>query len=280
MFSQADVLAAGRAIEATFPPGLTSRARGYTSFMGGQRLYNKLRRLDTEAEFEHLIRSFNRLSHIPSMDQSLTLAIAFRESGPLVLRSGRRRVDTFEQGGLDRLYREGPRLRAAGLLPADVQDALRAGSTHETEGSTATRRRHAAAAMIAQRDLLVAYGAVIADRANSFRSSASTAGLSVAGLNRRAERIWTALFFGGPNGLAYETFARLRDRHESTPGWMGSNFGARTVMTFLVSSGLVAGDLLRLDQHERRLYETTRVMSAFIVTAEAELLDWVKVLSR
>jgi hypothetical protein len=214
------------------------------------------------------------------MDQSLTLAIAFRESGPLVLGRSSTRVDTFDQGGLDRLYGEAPRLRRSGLLSREVERSLRPGTTRRTEGSTATRARHAAAALIAQRDLLVAYGAVVADRGNRFRHRATALGLPIAGIERRVERVWTALFFGGPNGLRYSVFARQRDRHASEPGWMGSNFGAVTIITFLVEAGLTARDVLRLNEHEPRLHDTTRVMSALIVTAEAELLDWVKVLSR
>ena len=143
-------------------------------------------------------------------------------------------------------------------MPAGLRAGLRQGSTIPTEGSTATRTRRAAAALIPSRDLLVAYGAVVIDRFNRFQHKASTLGLSLAGLDRRATRIWTALFFGGP----------------------GSHFGAHTVMTFLLGNGLRAGDITRLDQYEPRMYDTTRIASAFIVTAEAEILDWLKVLSR
>ncbi|HXI21870.1 MAG TPA: hypothetical protein VNH46_12320, partial [Gemmatimonadales bacterium] len=191
MLTRADVLAIGLRIEATFPPGLTDPHRGYTSFGAGTRLFAKLRRLDTDAEFAHLIRSFERIGLAPDVDQSLILAIAFRESGPLVLGSRTRLVDTFHQGGLDRLYREAPRLEHQGFLPRRVRRALRPGSTSATEGTTPRRTRRAAAALIPQRDLIVAYGAVIRDRYHRFVHRAAAAGLSTDDLDTRARRIWT-----------------------------------------------------------------------------------------
>jgi hypothetical protein len=263
----------GARIEATFPPGLTDRNRGYTSFGGGLRLYNKLRELDTEAELSHILGSLRRLDHISYLDRNLVLAIGFRESATLVLSSRRTPVDTFDQGGLDRLYSEAPRLRRDGLLPPEIARELRPGTTRATEGTTTTRVRSAAAALIPQRDLLVAYGAVIADRFTRFRHRADRAGLDIASITPRARRIWTALFFGGPNGLDYEVFNGQSARLSRDPGWMGSHFGANTIITFLVAAGLSAEDILRLHERERQLYRATRTMSAFIVTAEAEVLD-------
>lgn len=267
-------------VEAGFPPRLTDRSRGYTSFQGGMRLYRRLSRLDTAAELTHVIGSLTRLGHLPCFDKYLVLAIAFRESGSLVLSSRTSTVDSFHQGGLDRLYAEAPRLAREGVLPADVRTRLRAGSTAETEGSTVTRRRHAAAATIERRDLLVAYGAVVNDRFQRMRERATALGLDTAGLSGRARRLWTALFFGGPGGLPYDEFAAQRDRRAGVSGWMGSHFGATTVMTFLRSQQLPLGGIERLDRHEPRLYDTTRVMSAFVVTAEAETMDRLDALVR
>jgi hypothetical protein len=241
--------------------------------MNGVRLCNKLRELDTEAELEHILRSLQRLDHIPFLDRNLVLAIAFRESSTLILGSRATPVDTFEQGGLDRLFSEAPRLRRQGFLPRETARQLRPGSTHLTEGTTATRERRAAAALIPQRELLVAYGAVIADRFNRFQRRATEAGLNYSDIDLRARRVWTALHFGGSNGLSYQEFSRQSPRYSRNEGWMGSHFGARTIISFLVGASLDARAILQLHTHEPQLYRATRTMSAFIVTAEAEVLD-------
>ena len=261
-------------VEKTFPSGLTDRSRGYTNFEHGERLRRRLRHLDTIEEMRHIRDSFRQVTEggggLRYLDRNLTLAIAFRESGERVLSSRTRLVNSFRAGGLDRLHGERRRLIDRGFIP---QRSWSLGESDETEGSTDTETRTSVPAMLPEHDLLIAYSGVVSERRERFERSASEHNLSVDGLTIRARRIWTALFFGGSGGLNYETYRRESRRHEGEEGWIGSHFGAQTIMTFLQQNGHSLNDILDLETLAPNLYQMTRTRSAFIVVAEAEILD-------
>ncbi len=275
--NETDFLNTASRIEDTFPGDLTNRRRGYTSFQGGQRILRRLRELDSLAEFRHIVQSFNSVSDeyggAEHLDRNLALAIAFRESGKKVLSRSSTRVDSFGRGGLDRLYGERRRLRRGGFLPREVERRLLPGSIGETEGSTSLTTRRATAASIRVSDLLTAYGAVVSERDSRFFRTAERRELNTDRLSTRVRRLWNALFFGGPGGLNYETYVREERRHGHEEGWIASHFGAQTIMDYLVTHGYTADDILRLDEIAPDLYNMTRTKAAFIVTAEAEVLD-------
>jgi hypothetical protein len=264
-------------VERTFPSGLTDAERGYTNYRHGDRLRDRLYELDSEEELHHIEDSFQQvlegLGGARYLDCNLSLAIAFRESGQTVLSRRAALVNTFRRGGLDRLYHERQRLSRRGFIPRRITDYWARGESDETEGSTDEEPRMSEPAMIPERDLLTAYAGIVSDRRERVESLASRHHLSTVGISVRASRIWTALCFGGPGGLGYNTYIREARRHGDDEGWIGSHFGVQTILSFFEENSYSLSDIVNLETLAPDLYRMTRTMSAFIVVAEAEVLD-------
>jgi hypothetical protein len=247
------------------------------SFQGGRRILRRLRHLDTLAEINHIMDGFRQITQgeggLRFLDRNLTLAIAFRESGRRILSRRLRRLNSFRAGGLDRLHGERRRLIREGFIPRRMANRWTRGASDPTEGSTAARERRSNPVNIPERDLIVAYGGVVSERRQRFERVAERLGGSPTGISARARRVWTALFFGGPGGLNYRVFRRQLRVHRNEAGWIGSHFGAQTIMTFLIDNGHSLNDILNLETLAPDLYNMGRTKSAFIVVAEAEVLD-------
>lgn len=276
---ESSFLADAGEIESTFPSGITDPDGGYMSFRGGRRIMDRLSALDTTREAQHIMDSFDRVEEGEGgaryLDRNLALAIAFRESGSLALSSGDTPVNSFVSGGLDHLNRERARLVRGGFIPRDVSRGWTEGVSDWTEGTEASTIRWSHPVMLPQRDLLIAYGGVVAGRRRRFEQAAESRGLSIEGLSLRARRVWTAIFFGGPGGLRYDSFMRGLRAHDGAQGWIGSHYGALTLMSFIAERGHSLNDILNIETLEPQLYSLGRTRSAFIVTAEAEVLDQV-----
>ena len=274
---EASFLTLAGSIESGFPSDLTNPRRGYMSFQGGRRLLRRLRQLDRISEIIHIMESFRHITEgaggLRYLDRNLTLAIAFRESGSRILSRRIRRVNSFRAGGLDRLYGERRRLIREGFIPREIANRWTRGTSDPTEGSTSTRERHSNPVMLPERDLIIAYGGVVSERRQRFERVAERYGMSTSGLSTRARRVWTALFFGGSGGLNYAAFRRQLRNHRNERGWIGSHFGAQTILTFLANNGHTLNDVLNLETLAPDLYNMGRTKSAFIVVAEAEVLD-------
>lgn len=211
--------------------------------------------------------------HPHRLDPALVLAVGVRESGRRIFR-GSGSSQSFDQGGLDHIHQELPRLRRQGYIPDGVGTRWERGRNTVTEGGNPAHQ-----AVIPNRELLIAYGAVLMARQQQFLQEAShpDLGFDISTIDERSLRAWTQIYFGGPGALEYDTFRRGLRRVGRTGGdrgrYVASHFGGKTVLTWLdllVTEGDAEGlnDIYNIQEFR----EYRRVRRGLVTGGEAELI--------
>jgi hypothetical protein len=217
-----------------------------------------IRQITDLDQFRSVLRQLSALGSIdPHFDPGLTLAIAYRESGPLILNTSSSRVQTYESGGLDFLGRQLPDLRRRGYIPPGFGarwEALPPGKIRNELGHWVQP------ALVPKNELIVAYGATIRQARDVFLREAKARHFDLGSLSPRALRAWTMVFFAAPGGRSF--------------GEREGRIGGTTVLTHLqtlIRQGRASdlNDILT----NRQLVRYQIVKRGRVSAAEAEMVD-------
>ncbi len=191
-----------------------------------------LARLSKEHEAKLVAANLARAGGHVSVNLMLVMVSAAREADRALTATGSGMVETFNEGGLDFLWRERSKLG----LPGAITRAWQQGSS----GVSPESHHTVYPARIPARDQLLAYAAQIAAsfrlnfHANVRKEFGDEAEAALASASRKALLVWQAYAFLAPGGAPYDPKKPLREQ-------IGMKFGHRSALSLYAYSARKEG---------------------------------------